>query len=91
MYLLACACCETPQRPKIQAMDTLHSPLPLISAPRAGASWLQRGLAWMNTSFDQSLRSREDRFLADASDLADLEQRLHHIERHGLHMGDLLR
>lgn len=72
-------------------MDTLHSPLPLISAPRAGASWLQRGLAWMNTTFDSSLSSREDRFLAEASDLADLELRLRHIEQHGLTKGDLLR
>ena len=72
-------------------MDTLHSPLPLISAPRAGASWLQRGLAWMNTTFDESLRGREERFLADATDLADLELRLRHIEQHGLNKGDLLR
>ena len=54
-------------------------------------SWLQRGLAWMDTTFDNALRSREDRFLADASDLADLELRLRQVERHGLNKGDLLR
>jgi hypothetical protein len=71
-------------------MDTLH-PLPLISAPRAGASWLQRGLTRLNAAFDHALQSREDRFLAEAGDLVELERRLRQVERHGLGGGDLLR
>jgi hypothetical protein len=72
-------------------MDTLHTSLPLIPAPRAGAAWLQRSLAWMDTALDKAMRTGEERFLDEATDLADLERRLRRVERHGPGQDDLLR
>jgi hypothetical protein len=75
----------------MQPMDTLYTSLPLMTAPRAGASWLQRSRSWLQAAVDTALLSREERFLAEAADLADLECRLRQVERHGPGKDDLLR
>lgn len=82
----ACALERGEGRPIVAAMDTLNTSIApaaftagtarLPRLPRMGrrvAAWLRRLAA-----------SPDDRFLAGACDLADLEHRLRRLERHGL-------
>ena len=70
-------------------MDTLNTSFPLHgttpAAPRR--RWLARLTGWLRLAS----RSGEDRFLAEACDLVDLEHRLRCLERDGLPPGPSLR
>lgn len=66
-------------------MDTLNTSFPLHGATPAAPwrLWLARFAAWLRLAPS----SGEDRFLAEASDLVDLEHRLRCLERDGLPPG----
>ena len=74
--------------PIVRGMDTLKPPLP--SAPRSPSlpslPW-PAALARLVPRLQRLGQTDEDRFLADASDLADLELRQRRLERDGLPRG----
>lgn len=68
--------------PIVQPMDTLKTPFaPTATLP---ARYWRPAVAWFNALRGQLGRSDEDRFLAQAVNLEDLEDRLKQLERHGL-------
>ena len=63
-------------------MDTLKTPF-APTAPSPAWHW-RPAVAWFTAWRDRFGRSDEERFLAGASNLADLESRLKQLERDGL-------
>lgn len=69
-------------RPIVWAMDTLKTPF-APAAPRSVLPW-RATLQRLAGIFNGYASTDEDRFLAGAQDLSDLERRVQHLERDGL-------